>query len=158
MDLMNDNIILYSNKNRNIFNKKLPIILTIQNTNSLEHIFVTLVLRKMLYDLIEKKEYGLNIRNIISFTNAFSSNNIPMLEVETHRIEKAYDNNFVMHPLMYFQILTKFSNTALTTFRTLIANDINDSDQSTLDILNKWLIMTNIDKYREAITHVYASE
>lgn len=158
MDLINDNIILYSNKNRTLLTKKIPIILTIQNTDSLEHIVVTLVLRKMLYDLIEKKEYTINIRNIISFTNAFASNNISMLELETHRIEKTYDNNFIIHPLMYFQMLTKFSNTALTTFRTLIANDINDSDHSTLDILNKWLIMTNLDKYREAATHIYGIE
>jgi hypothetical protein len=149
MTLFNDNTILFHKT-------PIPVILTDLNRKSSEHIFVVIVLRKFINDLLEIKEYGINIRNIISFTNVIASNNICMIEIETRRIEESYNNKFNIHPIMYYQLLNKFSNTALQTFRTLLAHDIRDSDFGVLDTLNKWLITTDLDKYKEAIQHVYS--
>ena len=138
-------------KNTIIKSRKQNIVLINDNLFSIEHICVVVVLRQFILDLQEKKPYTLHIRNIISLTNAYASNNIEMILRENEVFEKEYDNNFRLHPFTYYLKLANISKNCLEILRSLLANDFIESESGSLATLNKWLISTDLETYRNAI-------
>uniref|UniRef100_A0A6C0CQK6 Uncharacterized protein n=1 Tax=viral metagenome TaxID=1070528 RepID=A0A6C0CQK6_9ZZZZ len=129
--------------------------------NNENHIFIIIVLRKILIDLIRLRSYHNHIPNIISFVNAIISNNINMIYEETLQFEQIYLNNndvFKVHPIELIKLILDKGDTTLDLFRSFLyeTQEGNLGDIGCLNSINSWLLTTNLNLYKRIIQLIYS--
>lgn len=130
--------------------------------NNKDHIFVIVVLRKLLLDLAHMRTYYNHIPNIISYVNAIISKNINMIHEETRYFEEDYLRNneivFAVHPMELIKSILDKNNQTVQLFRNFLNEvQINDIGYNVcLNIINSWLLTVNLDTYHRVVKDVYS--
>ena len=129
--------------------------------NNKDHIFVIVVLRKLLLDLTHMRSYYNHIPNIISYVNAIISKNINMIHEETHYFEEDYLRNdlvFTVHPMELIKSILEKNDQTINLFRNFLNQvQINDLGYNVcLNIMNSWLLTVNLDTYQNVVQQIYS--
>ena len=129
--------------------------------NNEHHIFVIVILRKLLLDLIRLRIYHSHIPNIISYMNAIVSKNINMIDEETRSFEEIYlqnDRVFRVHPLELIKSILDKGDLIVNLFRTFLheTQEGNLGDIGCLNSMNSWHLTTNLEMYKRMIQLIYS--
>ena len=124
------------------------------------HIYMVVVLRKMLNDLCKLRVYQSHLPNIISYVNAIVSKNIHMIEEETRSFEEIYlhdDLVFPIHPMELIQSIVHRGEPLIDKFRSLLyhAYESNVGDVGCLNLLNAWLLTVDRTTYQHVSEQIY---
>ena len=128
--------------------------------NNDNHIYMVVVLRKMLNDLCKLRVYQSHIPNIISYINAITSKNIHMIEEETRSFEEIYLHDglvFPIHPMELIQSIIHRGEPLVDKFRTLLYQvyEGNVGDVGCLNLLNAWLLTVDRTTYQHVSEQIY---
>lgn len=129
--------------------------------NNENHIFVIVVLRKILLELIRLRTYHSHIPNIISYINATVSKNINMIDEETRSFEEIYIQNdrvFKVHPLELIVSILDKGDLIVNLFRNFLheVQEGNLGDIGCLNSINSWLLTTNLEMYKRTTQVIYS--
>ena len=124
------------------------------------HIYMVVVLRKMLNDLCKLRVYQSHLPNIISYFNAIVSKNIHMIDEETRTFEEIYLHDgciFSIHPMELIKSIIDRGEPLVLKFRTLLyqAYEGNVGDVGCINLLNAWLLTVDLTTYHHVSEQIY---
>lgn len=130
--------------------------------NNENHIYITVVFRKILHDVTQLRPYHNHMPTLISFVNAITSKNINMIEEETKRFEDIYFHDglvFPVHPLqMIHSILNKGGDPVIDDLRKFLSQlyeNTTGDNTSAVNMIESWLLTVNLKKFQSITNLVY---
>lgn len=125
------------------------------------HIYIVVVLRKIITDLTQMRTYYSHIPNIISYVNAITSNNINMIDEETRHFEEVYLREnviFPTHPLELIQKILSKGDNAIQRLRSLLheIHEGNLGDIGCMQYINSWLLTVDLPTYHYVVQQIYS--
>lgn len=131
------------------------------NPNDENHIYIVVVLRKILFDLNQLCAYHNHIAYIISYVNAITSKNINMIDEETRHFEEIYlteDLVFTTHPLELFRTITEKGDLSIQVLRKILYQiyESNLGHVYSFNFINSWLLTVDLNIYHNVAQQIYS--
>lgn len=130
--------------------------------NNENHIYITVIFRKILHDVKQLRPYYNHMPTLISFVNAITSKNINMIEEETKRFEDIYIHDnlvFPVHPLqMIHSILHKGGDPIIDDLRRFLSQlyeHTSGDNTAAVNMIESWLLTVNLNMYQRITNQVY---
>lgn len=128
--------------------------------NNDNHIYMIVVLRKILNDLSRLRTYQSHIPNIASYLNAITSKNIQMIDEETRSFEEIYLHDgrvFSIHPMELINSIINRGLPLAHKFRALLHQicEGNIGDIGCMNLINSWLLTVDLTTYRHVAEQIY---